>query len=81
MTLTPQEQQLYDCLVGKSDVFIEDIFETLWPDKEINNFRTKQQRIGSLIARVNKKLAARNLLIQPGEARRTYRLGSAIFNP
>jgi hypothetical protein len=78
MTLTPQEQKLYDFMSGHGadvDVRIADIFRVvIGPPKE--DHRAMHQRLGNVLSSTNGKLKRNSVRerIIPGQLKRTYRL-------
>ena len=60
-----------------SDVTIDELYSELHDDGDAFTPRERQQRLGSVIARINRKLADVSddpSRIVPGEMKRTYRL-------
>lgn len=77
---TNQEQKLVDVLSeheNETDIFIDEMYGRVYGYQKTDDtppFRQRQQRVASIISRVNKKLEAKKLRIVPGEYKRTYRL-------
>jgi hypothetical protein len=71
MKLPAQQQRLYDALAGNGDVDIDVLFRTLF-DREPP--KDAQQRLGPYIVKLNRRLAAGNLVVRPGRLKRTYSL-------
>jgi hypothetical protein len=80
LKLPRQLQALYDDLRTGSDVPIDALFLTIGGDSDLlgqQDERSRslvQSRLGSYITRLNRRLAAHNLRVQPGQLKRTYRL-------
>jgi hypothetical protein len=80
--LSDTEQRIFDVLSaakprrGSRDVPIPTIFRAAFGDTIMLPplVRTQQQRLGLFFTRMNRKLAPRKLKIEPGLARRSYRL-------
>ena len=74
MRLSPVQKRVYDVLELDKDVRIADMHKAAHPSShaETTEVRVMQQRLGSVIARINKKL--KNKRIVPGVIKQTYRL-------
>jgi len=75
---TPSELRIYNKLstVRGKDVKVSVLFRALtgrWPQDD-EPHRYQQQRIGSIICRMNAKLLAKRMKAAPGITRQTYRL-------
>lgn len=74
MKLSPLQKRVYDALKLNTDVLISELHAAAYPashsaDAEV---RVMQQRLGSVIARINEKLQNRRIV--PGQIKQTYRL-------
>lgn len=80
--LSPQQRRVRRAVVKSRDTNLWFLFvEARSPMTKrttatlpLPSVRFMQQRVGAIIAHINKKIAAENLIIRPGKARRTYRL-------
>lgn len=72
--LSRLQARLYAQLVLDEDVAIEKLHEAAYPAHHESgaNTRTMQQRIGPVIAEINRKQPL--MCIRPGDLKRTYRL-------
>jgi len=71
MTLPPALSKLYSALVGRGDVPIDDLYRLMF---ERDPPKDAQQRLGSYIVKLNRRLVAKGLAVKPGQIKRTYRL-------
>ena len=71
-TLTPSQAALLHLLKNERDVPIQRLYEMLHTERRPR--RRQQQIVGSVISRLNQRLAALGYVVKPGEKRRTYRL-------
>lgn len=73
-TLSPTKATILHALAYSmhKDVPIWRLHARIYLDKPPH--RLQQQRVGSVIARLNKILVPLGFIIKPGDARRTYRL-------
>lgn len=66
----------YLLLLGQSksggDVDIDELHAANYSDEPMAY--VKQQRVGAIVSRINKKLAKDGVSVKPGERKRTYRL-------
>lgn len=69
--LPAQQQKLFDALATGGDVAIEDLYRLLL---EREPPKDAQQRLGPYIVKLNRRLAAQNLVVRPGRIKRTYSL-------
>jgi len=71
--LSPQQQKLVGELEGRGDVNIEYLYRRVFgePDAEMKVWRM-QQKLGSLIVKVNDRLGRKAIL--PGRIKQTYTL-------
>lgn len=72
--LPPKLQKLYDLLSDQYDVSIIDLHKGLFGDDA--PLRNAQQRLGTPITRLNRRLAKRKKRVVPGRLKGTYRLTS-----
>jgi hypothetical protein len=68
--LPPQLQRLYDELAGRGDVSIDVLFRAVFGATESE--RSKQQRLGPYITRLNRRLRASRRKVTPGRLKGTY---------
>ena len=73
--LPPKMQRLYDFLDGKGDTPIVDIHNHIYGD-DVPDLRNAQQRIGSSITRLNRRLVKSKQAVKPGRIKGTYALVS-----
>lgn len=76
MTLSPQEQRVWDCFVAEpdsTDIPISKLYICALDgcSAPSTTARTMQQRVGGIVSRLNAKTGRS---IVPGELKRTYRL-------
>jgi len=83
LDLSPRLDQLYRFLLGKGDVPVVDLYASMMPglkdarergERRFGGTLYAQAWIGAYIARLNKRLAAHGLRVEPGLVKRTYRL-------
>lgn len=80
VNLSDKEHDVYTALATRrdSDVYISSLYELVYVDDPalLVTPRRQQQRIGSYVARINRKLkdAGHAFHIVPGNTKRTYRL-------
>lgn len=74
MRLSHLQKRVYDTLVLDEDVRIADMHKAAYPTShtEDTEVRVMQQRLGSIIARINVKLKGKHIV--PGRVKQTYRL-------
>ena len=72
--LPPAQQRLFDALKGQGDVKIDVIFAAVYPDWPEAEPRYKQQRLGPVITRLNRRIAKDRMAVKPGDIKSTYRL-------
>lgn len=74
MQLSKLQKRVFDALEPDVDVRIADLHRAAYPvsHAEDTTVRTMQQRLGSVIARINEKLTNRRIV--PGKVKQTYRL-------
>ena len=80
--LVGKQRRLYDLLASykDADVFIVYAHSYVYggPSKDTggtnDEFRRGQQRIGSIVAKINGRIAKAGEKIRPGDLKRTYRL-------
>jgi hypothetical protein len=75
--LSAQEQQLFNYFaeVGvNKDLSIADLHDKMFPQEDTTDFRVVQQRLGAVIAKINRKKKPERFQIVPGNIKRTYRL-------
>ena len=72
--LPPAQGALLHVLVYRRgrDVPIRNLYAKLENDNPPHRYQ--QQRVGAILSKLNDKLAPHNLVVRPGEKRRTYRL-------
>jgi hypothetical protein len=82
--LSPQERIIF-ALLRTGEKPIWKLFKSTWPSdahrvREASltdeQLRWTQQRVGSVVSRINEKIGYYDLTIKPGRARRSY----ALFN-
>jgi len=71
--LSAKEGLIFSKLKRFQDVSIAALFHTAWP-KETATKRRQQQRIGAVLATLNRKIGYYDLKVVPGVQRGTYRL-------
>jgi len=71
--LPPRQQQLHDLLFGKGDVPITHLYAAIFGEAE-RPMRQQQQWISPYISALNRRLAVRNLKVEPGDLKNSYRL-------
>lgn len=71
-TLPPTQRALLYLLQRERDVPIPRLYGKLY--LEPRELRAQQQRVGSVICKLNKRLAEHGYRIRPGDKRGTYRL-------
>lgn len=81
-SLPKRQQQLYDRLLGRGDVPIEQLFyaiATLHAQGSEQAFSTAYQQrwLGPYLAALNRNLADRRMKVEPGALKGTYRLVAA----
>lgn len=64
---------LYECL--NADVGVNMLYRLAYEGERLASNRTMQQRLGPIIARINRKLPDGHRIV-PGELKRTYRLNT-----
>lgn len=71
------QHRVYRTLVLDKDIPIVDMYKSAYPDSSVNHIKVRvmQQRLGSVIARANKKLTSERII--PGQLKQTYRLERA----
>ncbi len=74
MELPPAAQRLFDVFRGVGDVPIPMIHKAVFGDDPSLDTRGMQQRIGTPISRLNRRLRAHGLAVKPGQLKLTYRL-------
>ncbi len=74
--LPPRLQSLYDILSDQYDVPIADIHKRLFGEDA--PLRNAQQRLGTPITRLNRRLIKHCKKVVPGRLKGTYRLTSSI---
>jgi hypothetical protein len=72
--LPPRLQKLYDSLSDQYDVSIADLHKHLFGEDV--PLRHAQQRLGTPITRLNRRLAKHKKRVVPGRLKGTYRLTS-----
>ena len=74
MRLSHLQKRVYDALVLNEDIRIADMHKAAYPasHSEDTEVRVMQQRLGSVIARINEKLKGKRIV--PGRIKQTYRL-------
>lgn len=63
-------QQLYSALLSQGDVSISHLCAAI----DLADDKLAQQRLGSYITRLNRRIRKRGLGVVPGDRKRTYRL-------
>lgn len=74
MKLSNLQKRVYDTLALDEDVKIADMHKAAYPASHTSDteVRVMQQRLGSVIARINEKLTKTRIV--PGRVKQTYRL-------
>lgn len=74
MKLTPLQARVYTTLRRGEDTPIPTMHKAAYPSSHQDgaSVRTMQMRLGSLVQRLNERLAARNLKVVPGRTKQTY---------
>lgn len=74
MKLSKLQKRVYDMLSLDTDVKISDMHRAAYPASHTSDteVRVMQQRLGSIIARINEKLEGKRVV--PGKIKQTYRL-------
>jgi hypothetical protein len=80
--LPKRQQQLYDRLLGRGDVPIDQLFftiATLHAQQSEQAFNTAYQQrwLGPYLTALNRNLAGQKLKVEPGALKGTYRLVAA----
>lgn len=79
MNLPRRQKQLYDLLLGRGDVLIEDIYASMFSvPPPIDTMQMQQRWLGPYVAALNKKLANDGLRVEPGALKNTYRLVASL---
>ena len=73
--LPPTQRAMLHLLAAERDVPIPRLYAKLY--LEPRELRAQQQRVGSVICKLNKRLAEHGYRVQPGDKRGTYRLRPA----
>jgi hypothetical protein len=73
MSLSTMQQRVFVLFAPGKDVPIVKLFRAAWPDADrTNDNRMMQQKLGPVIARINRRLTKG--YIEPGQLKQTYRL-------
>lgn len=73
--LPRRQQQLHDLLLGRGDVFVDQLFSNM-THRDVNGraVADMQRWLGPYITALNRSLADRKLRVEPGALKNTYRL-------
>lgn len=75
MNLPRRQKQLYDLLLGRGDVLIDDLMTGVWGTAQFQRTTQTQQRyLGPYITALNRNLCEHGLKVEPGALKNTYRL-------
>ncbi len=74
MNLPRRQMELYTLLLGRGDVPIEDLHNTLRNSPPVFNVQAMQRWLGPYIANLNRNLEPHGLRVEPGALKQTYRL-------
>lgn len=70
-------QKLYDALCGNEfGVGVDTLHSAVYGDTEVEDVRHKQQRLGSYVTKLNRRLKGHKLAVKPGDRKYTYVLTS-----
>lgn len=72
--LPARQQQLHDLLFGRGDVPIADIYAAMCNQPVDETVQYKQRWVAAYVTALNRNLAGRNLKVEPGALKNTYRL-------
>lgn len=72
--LPRRQKALYDRLVGRGDVGIFDLYAAVTGRACAQPSRYAQTYISPYVRRLNRRLAAQGLKVEPGALKQTYRL-------
>ena len=74
MNLPRRQKELYDLLLGRGDVPIEDLHNTVRNSADVFSVQAMQMWLGPYISNLNKSLEPHGLKVEPGALKQTYRL-------
>lgn len=79
ITLPRRQQQLHDLLLGRGDVPIQALYETMRETDAVEDpsIAQMQRWLSPYISALNKKITCRGLRVEPGAVKSTYRLVAA----
>lgn len=72
--LPRRQKQLHDLLLGRGDVFIEDLYREMEGPARFDTNQRKQRWLSPYIAMLNQKLVDQGLRVEPGALKCSYRL-------
>lgn len=74
ISLPRRQRELYDLLLGRGDVPIEELHNVLRNSPPVFSVQAMQRWLGPYIANLNRSLEPHGLRVEPGALKQTYRL-------
>ena len=68
------QRRMFDALRGAGDVHVHDLYKAMRGERSLGTERRVQQRLGSYVTRLNRRIVSHGLAVRPGERKYTYRL-------